>query len=81
MHSYSWLKGTKSIEEVIWFHFTSFSKAFGLMGCGSREENSSGSFLSQLPGPLLNLLPDAALVQMASLSGSQDLFKLLRGYG
>lgn len=29
MRSYSWLKGTKSIEQLIWFHFTSFSKAFG----------------------------------------------------
>jgi len=28
MHSYSWLKGTKSIKQLIWFHFTSFSKAF-----------------------------------------------------
>lgn len=27
MRSYSWLKGTKSIEEAIWFHFTSSSKA------------------------------------------------------
>jgi hypothetical protein len=31
MHSYSWLKGTKSIEEAIWFHFTSFSKALPLL--------------------------------------------------
>lgn len=37
MHSYSWLKGTKSIEQLIWFHFTSFSKAFG-----SRIHGSSG---------------------------------------
>ncbi|KAL4680890.1 hypothetical protein H8959_022831 [Pygathrix nigripes] len=29
MHSYSWLKGTKSIGQSIWFHFTSSSKAFG----------------------------------------------------
>lgn len=29
MRSYSWLKGTKSIKQLIWFHFTSSSKAFG----------------------------------------------------
>lgn len=44
MHSYSWLKGTKSIEEVIWFHFTSFSKAFGLMGCGQQRGEFLGVF-------------------------------------
>lgn len=45
MHSYSWLKGTKSIEEVIWFHFTSFSKAFGLTLCKAKRGTPQGLFL------------------------------------
>lgn len=42
MRSYSWLKGTKSIEQLIWFHFTSFSKAFGSRIHGSSDADSDG---------------------------------------
>lgn len=45
MRSYSWLKGTKSIEQLIWFHFTSFSKAFGPGSAGNSGVDDEGGFL------------------------------------
>lgn len=44
MRSYSWLKGTKSIEQLIWFHFTSFSKAFGPRSVGNSSVDDEGGF-------------------------------------
>lgn len=36
MRSYSWLKGTKSIEQLIWFHFT-FSKSVSPESRGKQQ--------------------------------------------
>ncbi|GAA6084879.1 uncharacterized [Tachysurus ichikawai] len=53
-HSYSWLKGTKSIEDVIWFHFTSFSKALGL-SLWDPLVGQSNSETTEAPAPTLHL--------------------------
>lgn len=53
MRSYSWLKGTKSIQQLIWFHFTSFSKAFGFCssaGSDSRKKVTLSGWCP-IPGP------------------------------